>query len=170
MRTASGRSSRTASASVGRPAPAAPAGPGTAAGAAAERPYVAAAPPPGPASPPGAASPPGPASPPGAPAAVSAAGWETGCQPPAGSDAGAPNVTAGGGDARPAAGPPNVTAGAAVVPSASPMARRSTSCTRDRSRKRTSAFVGCTLTSTRSGGSSMKRCTSGCRSLIVAVS
>ena len=37
------------------------------------------------------------------------------------------------------------------------------------SRNRTSALVGCTLTSTRSGASSRNRCTSGLRSRIVAV-
>ena len=54
------------------------------------------------------------------------------------------------------------------APSASISARRTTSCTSDCSRNRTSAFVGCTLTSTASGGISMNRCTSGLRSLIDA--
>ena len=45
----------------------------------------------------------------------------------------------------------NWSSGARPCPSASPSARRRTSCTRDCSRKRTSALVGCTLTSTRSG-------------------
>ena len=54
--------------------------------------------------------------------------------------------------------------GAGPLPSASPTARRTTSWTSDCSRKRTSALVGCTLTSTRSGGISRNRCTSGLRS------
>ena len=61
---------------------------------------------------------------------------------------------------RPANGE-SCSSGAGPRPSVSASARRSTSCTSDCSRKRTSAFVGCTLTSTRSGGISMKRCTSG---------
>ena len=58
--------------------------------------------------------------------------------------------------------------GTPPCPSASISARRTTSCTSDCSRNRTSAFVGCTLTSTASGGISMNRCTSGLRSLIDA--
>ena len=54
----------------------------------------------------------------------------------------------------PAATPATGTAASvpAPPPSASASARRSTSCTSDCSRNRTSALVGCTLTSTRSGG------------------
>src|SRR5205814_9847911 len=58
--------------------------------------------------------------------------------------------------------------GAALWPSVSMNARRTTSCTSDCSRNRTSAFVGCTLTSSASGDISMNRCTSGLRSLIDA--
>ncbi len=62
----------------------------------------------------------------------------------------------------------NCTSGGRCAPSASPIARLTTSCTNEGSRKRTSALVGCTLTSSRSGGISMKRCASGLRSLMVA--
>src|SRR6187200_992430 len=58
--------------------------------------------------------------------------------------------------------------GAALPPSASINARRTTSCTNDCSRNRTSALVGWTFTSTASAGISINRWTSGLRSLIVA--
>ena len=79
-----------------------------------------------------------------------------------------PGMAAGRGSAgrgRPAA---SGTSGTTSCPSASANARLTTSWTSDCSRNRTSALVGWTLTSTRSGGSSTNRCTSGLRGFTVA--
>ena len=74
-------------------------------------------------------------------------------------DAG-PGANAGGGC--------SCSSGAAVCPSAAAIARFTTSCTVDWLRKRTSALVGWTFTSTSSGRISTNRWTSGLRSFTVA--